>query len=449
VVDRPPTPPRPRVVIVGAGFGGLAVAQGLRSASVDITLMDRRNFHLFQPLLYQVATASLSPGQISWPVRSIFSAQKNARVLMMEVKAVDTRARCVTDGNLVVQYDYLVLATGATHAYFGNEGWEPFAPGLKTIEDARALRENLLRAYETAEKTSDTAQRRRCLTTVIVGGGATGVEMAGAVAELANRTLKGEFRTIDPQSMRIVVVEAGSRLLRAFPLELSEKCLSSLTKMNVEVRLKSRVTDCDAEGVSVDGSRIDASTVIWAAGVQASPAANWLNARADKSNRVFVSPTLNLDGHPEIFVIGDTCLATSDGKPVPGIAPAAKQMGAFVAKMIDAYAAQRPPPQRFKYRHQGDLAVIGRGAAVVRVGKISLTGFAGWVFWSLVHVMFLIGFRSKTSVALDWIWAFVTRQRSARLISDGDASSFATPASSDAQASRKRNSTTQGDGHAT
>ncbi|MGO7091832.1 NAD(P)/FAD-dependent oxidoreductase [Rhizobium leguminosarum] len=448
MVNRPPASPRPRVAVVGAGFAGLAVAQGLRSAPVDITLLDRRNFHLFQPLLYQVATASLSPGQISWPVRSVFSAQKNARVLMMEVNAVDTRSRTVTDGSSVVPYDYLVLATGARHAYFGNERWEPFAPGLKTIEDARALRENLLRAYETAEKTRDGAERRRCLTTVIVGGGATGVEMAGAVAELANRTLKGEFRTIDPQSMRIVVVEAGPRLLRTFPVELSEKCLSSLDKMNVEVRLKSRVTDCDAKGVSVDGLRIDAATVIWAAGVQASPAANWLNARADKSNRVFVSAALNLDDHPEIFVIGDTCAAMSDGKPVPGIAPAAKQMGAYVAKVIGAHAAQKPPPPPFRYRHQGDLAVVGRSAAVVRIGKISLTGFTGWIFWSLVHVMFLIGFRSKTSVALDWIWAFVTRQRSARLISDGDASPLATSASSDVQLSPKRDSTSQGGGHA-
>ncbi|MBB3539310.1 MULTISPECIES: NAD(P)/FAD-dependent oxidoreductase [unclassified Rhizobium] len=390
MANRPPAAPRPRVVVVGAGFGGLAVARGLRSAPVDITLLDRRNLHLFQPLPYQVATASLSPGQISWPVRSIFSAQRNTRVLMMEVSGVDTRSRTVTDGSSIVPYDYLVLATGARHAYFGNEGWEPFAPGLKTIEDARALRENLLRAYEIADKTPDAEERRRRLTTVIVGGGATGVEMAGAAAELTHRTLKGEFRTIDTQSMRIVVVEAGPRLLRAFPVELSEKCLS------------------------------------------------WLA----------VSPTLNLGDHPEIFVIGDTCVATSDGKQVPGIAPAAKQMGSYVAKVIEAHAAQEPLPPPFKYRHQGDLAVIGRGAAVVRVGKISLSGFTGWVFWSLVHVMFLIGFRSRTSVALDWIWAFVTRQRSARLISDGDPSSFATPVPSDVQRSRKRDSATQGGGHA-
>ncbi|MGO7863338.1 NAD(P)/FAD-dependent oxidoreductase [Rhizobium leguminosarum bv. trifolii] len=446
--NHPPVSTRPRVVIVGAGFGGLAAAQGLRSVPVNITLLDRRNFHLFQPLLYQVATASLSPGQISWPVRSIFSGQKNARVLMMEVNAVDTLSRTVTDGTSVVPYDFLVLATGARHAYFGNEAWEPFAPGLKTIEDARALREKLLRAYEAAEKTSDAAERRKCLTTVIVGGGATGVEMAGAVAELAHRTLKGEFRNIEPQSMRIVVVEAGPRLLRTFPVGLSEKCLTSLTGMGVEVRLKARVTDCDARGVAIDGMRIDAATVIWAAGVQASPAAGWLNARADDSNRAFVSPTLNLDDHPEIFVIGDTCVATSDGKPVPGIAPAAKQMGGYVAKVIGAHAAHKPLPPPFKYRHQGDLAVIGRGSAVVRVRKISLSGFTGWVFWSLVHVMFLIGFRSKISVALDWIWAFVTRQRSARLISDGDASSLAAPAPSDFQHSRKRDSTTQGGSHA-
>ncbi|AUW42581.1 NAD(P)/FAD-dependent oxidoreductase [Rhizobium leguminosarum] len=440
-----PVPSRPRVVVVGAGFGGLSAAKNLRSAPVDITLLDRRNFHLFQPLLYQVATASLSPGQISWPVRSVFAGQKNARVLMMEVNAVDVDARTVTDGKTIVPYDYLVLATGATHAYFGHEAWEPFAPGLKTIEDARSLREKLLYAYETAERTSDPDEKRRCLTTVIVGGGATGVEMAGAVAELAHRTLLGEFRSIDPQSMRIVLVEASQRLLPAFPSGLSQKCLASLRAMGVEVRLKSLVTECTGKGVSVGDAWIDAATVIWAAGVQASDAAKWLNVERDRSHRVVVESDLTLQSRPDVFVIGDTCLARLDGKPVPGTAPAAKQMGTYVARVIKARVANTSPPPPFTYRHQGDLAVIGRGSAVVRVGKVSMSGFAGWLFWCLVHVMFLIGFRSKSSVAFDWFWSLVTRQRSARLISDGDANPISSSTSSNVQPWTRKNSKQGGD----
>ncbi len=420
-IKRPTLPARPRVVVGGAGFGGLSAGKALRSAPVDITVLDRRNFHLFQPLLYQVATASLSPGQISWPVRSVFAGQKNARVLMMEVNSVDLVAQTVSDGNSVIPYDFLVIATGARQAYFGHETWEPFAPGLKTIEDARSLREKLLYAYETTERTSDAEVKRRCLTTVIVGGGATGVEMAGAVAELAHRTLRGEFRNIDPRSMKIILVEAGQKLLPAFPPELSQNCLGSLRAMDIEVRLKSRVTECTARGVSVGDAWIDAATVIWAAGVQASDAANWLDAECDGSHRVVVESDLSVPSRPDVFVIGDTCLAKLDGNPVPGIAPAAKQMGSYVAQVIQARISNSSPPSPFAYRHQGDLAVIGRGSAVVQVGTVSMSGAVGWLFWCLVHVMFLIGFRSRASVAFDWFWSFVTRQRSARLISDGSA----------------------------
>ena len=410
---------RPRVVIVGAGFAGLSATQALRSAAVEVTLVDRRNFHLFQPLLYQVATAALSPGDIAWPIRSIFARQKNVRVVMMDVETVDIASRTVSDGITALAYDYLIVATGATHAYFGHPDWASFAPGLKTIDDARDLRERLLFACELAERSDDDEVRRRCLTTVIIGGGATGVEMAGAVAELSRRTLKGEFKRIDPGEMRTVLVEAGPRLLSGFPETLSERCTRSLTKMGVEVRTAARVTDCSDRGVTVGSEQIDAATVVWAAGVQASSAAQWLGAERDKSNRVVVEPDLSIPSHANIFVIGDTSAARSGGMPVPGLAPAAKQMGRYVGRVIAARVRGRPAPPAFSYRHQGDLAVIGRKSAVVGLGKLHLSGFAAWIFWCLVHVLFLIGFRSKAVVAFEWLWSFATRQRSARLISDG------------------------------
>lgn len=409
----------PRVVIVGAGFGGLSAAEALRSTPVEIALVDRRNFHLFQPLLYQVATAALSPGDIAWPIRSIFAKQKNVRVVMMEVGAVDVTAQTVSDGVTALTYDYLVVATGATHAYFGHADWAPFAPGLKTIDDARDLRERLLMACELAERSDDGAVRQRCLTTVVVGGGATGVEMAGAVAELSRRTLKGEFKRIDPGEMRIVLIEAGPRLLSAFPATLSERCRRALVKMGVEVRTAARVTGCSERGVTLGAEQIDAATVVWAAGVQASKAAQWLSADHDKSNRVLVRSDLSIPGHANIFVIGDTSAAQSSGEPVPGLAPAAKQMGRYVGHVIAARVQGRQEPSAFSYKHQGDLAVIGRKSAVVGLGKLRLSGFVAWIFWCLVHVLFLIGFRSKAVVAFEWLWSFVTRQRSARLISDG------------------------------
>jgi NADH dehydrogenase len=412
------SPHSPRVVIIGAGFGGLSAARALRSAPVAITLIDRRNFHLFQPLLYQVATAALSPGDIAWHVRSIFAGQKNIRVVMMDVNAVDTKMRTVGDGTMTLDYDYLIVATGATHAYFGHPEWAAFAPGLKTIEDARDLRDRLLFACEIAERSDSVAMRRRCLTTVIVGGGATGVEMAGAVSELCRRSLRGEFKRTDPAKMRIVLIEAGSRLLPAFPPSLSERCKRSLTGMGVEVRTGSPVTECSELDVLLGADRVDAATVMWAAGVQASKAAQWLGAEHDKSNRVLVRPDLSVPGQPNVFVVGDTTAVKSNGRPVPGVAPAAKQMGAYVGGLIATRVRNAPPPPAFAYRHQGDLAVIGRKSAVVRLGKLRLSGVIAWIFWCFVHVFFLIGFRSKAIVAFDWLWCFIARQRSARLISD-------------------------------
>jgi NADH:ubiquinone reductase (H+-translocating) len=408
----------PRVVIIGAGFGGLAAARTLRSVPVEITLIDRRNFHLFQPLLYQVATAALSPGDIAWPLRSIFASQKNVRVVMMEVNSIDPASKTVADSVTTLSYDYLVVATGATHAYFGHSDWARFAPGLKTTDDARALRERLLFACELAERSDDDDVRRRCLTTVIIGGGATGVEMAGAVAELSHRTLKGEFRRIDPGKMRIVLVEAGPRLLPAFPERLSERCKRSLIEMGVEVKTGSSVTECTERGVSLGSERIDAATVVWAAGVEASKAAQWLDVEHDRSKRIIVRSDLSVPPHENIFAIGDTSAAQSGGRPVPGLAPAAKQMGRYVGRLIAARVCNGANPPAFSYKHQGDLAVIGRKSAVVAMGKLRLSGFAAWMFWSLVHILFLIGFRSKIVVAFDWLWSFVTRQRSARLISD-------------------------------
>jgi NADH:ubiquinone reductase (H+-translocating) len=362
--------------------------------------------------------AALSPGDIAWPLRSIFASQKNVRVVMMEVNSIDPASKTVADSVTTLSYDYLVVATGATHAYFGHSDWARFAPGLKTTDDARALRERLLFACELAERSDDDDVRRRCLTTVIIGGGATGVEMAGAVAELSHRTLKGEFRRIDPGKMRIVLVEAGPRLLPAFPERLSERCKRSLIEMGVEVKTGSSVTECTERGVSLGSERIDAATVVWAAGVEASKAAQWLDVEHDRSKRIIVRSDLSVPPHENIFAIGDTSAAQSGGRPVPGLAPAAKQMGRYVGRLIAARVCNGANPPAFSYKHQGDLAVIGRKSAVVAMGKLRLSGFAAWMFWSLVHILFLIGFRSKIVVAFDWLWSFVTRQRSARLISD-------------------------------
>jgi NADH:quinone reductase (non-electrogenic) len=408
-----------RVVIVGAGFGGLECAKALRRAQVDVTVIDRENHHCFQPLLYQVATAALSPADIAWPIRHILRPQRNATVLMEEVRGVNPERKCIQTQFGEIPYDYLVIATGSTHSYFGHDDWSRFAPGLKRIEDGTRIRRSILIAFERAEVMTDEDQRRRLLTFVIVGGGATGVEMAGAIADVARQTLAADFRRIDPRSARIILIEAGPRLLPTFPAGLSDYALKTLTRVGVEVRTETLVTKCDADGVDLKDGRIDAGTVIWAAGVTASPAMRWLNAEGDRAGRVKVNSDLSLPGHPEIFVVGDTAAVTDkNGHPVPGIAPAAKQMGTYVGKLISARIAGRGWNKPFKYMHLGDLATIGRRAAVVKFGPLELKGFIGWVFWSVAHIYFLIGLRNRFVVAFNWFWDYVTFQRGARLITD-------------------------------
>ncbi len=408
---------RPQVVIVGAGFGGLEACRALSGADADVTLVDAQNHHCFQPLLYQVATAALSPGDIAWPIRAIVRGQKNVRVIMAQVTAIDVAAHRVHTTELDLPYDYLVLATGATHSYFGHDDWAPFAPGLKHISDATEIRRRFLLAFERAEVVEDKAQQARLLTFVIVGGGATGVEMAGAIAEVARRTLQHDFRRIDPRTSRIVLIEAGPRLLPTFPQALSDYARRSLEAMGVEVELNRKVIGCDALGVTLDGGRVEAGTVIWAAGVVASPAAKWLDAPRDGAGRIKVNPDLSVPGHNKIFAIGDTALVVQQsGKPVPGIAAAAKQMGHYVGGVIAARIRGRTAHDPFVYRHLGDLATIGRKSAVVKLGVFQLTGFLGWLFWSAVHIYFLIGLRNRFVVALNWLWSYLTFQRGARLI---------------------------------
>ncbi|MBS7542805.1 NAD(P)/FAD-dependent oxidoreductase [Ancylobacter oerskovii] len=412
----------PRIVIAGAGFGGLQVARGLAGAPVDVTLVDRHNYHCFQPLLYQVATAVLSPADIAWPVRHILSRQDNITMLMAQVEGVDRAARLLLTDRGTIPYDFLVLATGATHSYFGHDDWAPYAPGLKDIEDATNLRRSILVAFERAEATDDEEIRRRLLTFVIIGGGPTGVELAGAIAEVARHSLAPDFKNVDPRTARILLIEAGERLLPAFPPELSTYTHQRLEAMGVEVLTGRAVVDCGADHVTLaGGERIDASTKIWAAGVRASAAAQWLGVEMDRAGRCRVGPDLAVPGAPEIFVIGDTSAPPPELGPIPGIAPAAKQMGDHVASVIAARVAGRPAPGPFRYRHAGDLATIGRNAAVVKLGRLQLTGFLGWVFWGLVHVYFLVGARNRFAVAMNWLWNYVTRQRAARLIT-GDLS---------------------------
>ncbi|MGA7680624.1 MAG: NAD(P)/FAD-dependent oxidoreductase [Pseudolabrys sp.] len=409
----------PRVVIIGAGFGGLEAAKALKRAAAEVTVIDRQNHHCFQPLLYQVATAALSPADIAWPIRHILRPQRNATVLMEDVRAIDTDKKCLRTQFGVVPYDYLVIATGAMHSYFGHDDWSDYAPGLKRIEDATRIRRSILIAFEQAEVIQDQDEQRRLLTFVIVGGGATGVEMAGAIADVARETLAADFRRIDPRSARIVLIEAGPRLLPAFPKSLSDYARDTLSRAGVEVRIDTLVTKCDARGVDLKDGRIDASTVIWAAGVMASPAARWLNVEADRAGRVKVRPDLSVPDHPEIFVVGDAAAVfDAKGHPVPGIAPAAKQMGKYVGKLISARIAGRGTPKPFHYVHLGDLATIGRRAAVVKFGRLELRGFLGWVFWSLAHIYFLIGLRNRFVVAFNWFWDYITFQRGARLITD-------------------------------
>ena len=415
---------KPRVVIVGAGFGGLAVARGLANAQVEVTVIDRHNYHLFQPLLYQVATAGLSPADIAAPIRGILRQQRNTTVLLGRVTGVDTGAREVLIDERRVPYDYLVLATGARHAYFGRDDWEPFAPGLKKIEDATAIRRRILEAFELAEGEPDPAKRGQLLNFVVVGGGPTGVEMAGAIAELAKKALASDFRNIDPRAARVILVEAGPRVLATFPEKSSQAALRSLEKLGVEVLLGNPVSHCNEEGVVVAGERINAQTVIWAAGVIASPAAKWLDAKKDRVGRVMVEPDLSVPGHPEVFVIGDAALALDvQGEPLPGNAAAAKQQGRYIARLIRNRVNGAADSPAFRYRDFGHLATIGRKAAVADLGKIQLSGWIAWVLWSMAHIYFLIGARNRVTVLSTWIWAYITFQPGSRLIigSDGEA----------------------------
>jgi NADH dehydrogenase len=410
---------RTKVVIVGGGFAGIEAARALSRAPVDVVLIDRENHHTFQPLLYQVATAALSPADIAWPIRSMLRSLRNVRVLMAEVTAIDAAKKRVTASGLDMGYNYLVLATGVTHSYFGHDEWSKAAPGLKRLEDARDIRRRFLIAFERAELLRDPEERRRQLTFVIVGGGPTGVEMAGAMAEVSRQTLKRDFRDIDPASARIMLIEAGPRLLPAFPETLSRYAQASLEKMDVEVRLGAPVTQCDGRGVTLGGDRIEAATIIWAAGVAASALGNAIGgAERDRMGRIRTRPDLSLPAHPEIFIAGDlAAVDRADGSPVPGIAPAAKQMGRYIGKVIAARVSGGAPPAPFAYSHAGDLATIGRKSAVVKIGPLQLTGFIGWLFWSVAHIYFLIGVRNRIMVAINWLWNYVTFQRGARLIS--------------------------------
>jgi len=408
---------RPRVVILGGGFGGLSAARALARVALDVTVIDRHNYHLFQPLLYQVATAALAPNTIAAPVRAILRAQHNATVLMETVTGIDTAGRAVLIGAQRVAYDFLIVATGAHHSYFGHDEWEKFAPGIKTLFDALAIRQQVLSAFEAAEVCDDPSERRRLLNFILIGAGPTGVELAGAIAELAKASLVHDFRHIDPSSARIILIEAGPRVLPTFSERSSAAARRALERLGVEVSTGKAVTVCDADGVEVGGERIAARTIVWAAGVAASPIAKWLDASVDRAGRVVVGDDLSVPGHPEIFAVGDTCASQSwDGKLTPGIAPAAKQMGAYAASVIRARIERAAPPPPFRYRHQGGLATIGRNNAVADFGWMTLTGWPAWLVWSFAHIFFLIGFRSRIVVALDWLWAYVTFRRGARII---------------------------------
>jgi NADH dehydrogenase len=409
---------RPHVVIVGAGFAGLNAALALRKAPVDVTLIDRRNYHLFQPLLYQVATAGLAPSDVASPIRAIVKRHRNIKVLLDRVTGVDLAGREVLMGQRRLSYDYLVIATGARHSYFGNDSWEPHAPGLKKIEDATEIRRRVLLAFERAETAETDEERRAYLTFAVIGGGPTGVEMAGAIAELAHKALARDFRNVNPASARVVLLESGPRLLAAFRPRLSQIVRRSLERLGVEVRTGDAVNACGEHGVTLaSGAHIAARTIVWGAGVAASPAAKWLGAAKDKAGRVIVEPDLTLPGHREVFVIGDTAsIVQANGKPVPGLAPAAKQAGRYVADVIAAATADARSRQPFVYRHKGDLATIGRGAAVADFGWITLSGRLAWFTWGMAHVYFLIGFRNRLAVLLDWLWAYMLFHRGARLI---------------------------------
>jgi NADH:ubiquinone reductase (H+-translocating) len=407
---------RGKLVIVGAGFAGLSAAKALAKSPFEITIVDRHNYHLFQPLLYQVATAALSPADIASPIRSILRGQKNVSVILANVSGVDLEKKEVLAEDHHIAFDQLIIATGAQHAYFGHDEWERYAPGLKRIEDATYLRCRILVAFEKAEAEPDAARRRALLTFVVVGGGATGVEMAGAIAELAHKGLAGQFQSFDPRSARVVLIEAAERLLSGFDPSLSEAARASLASLGVEIRLGSSVTACDENGVTIGGERLEAATIVWAAGVKASPVGRWLAAPMDRSGRVLVEADFSVPGHPDIFVLGDAAFVRgADGNPLPGVAPVAKQQGVYLGKLLTARSKGRALPP-FRYRDYGMLATIGRQRGLAQIGALKLSGFPAWLLWSVAHIYFLIGFRNRLSVALNWAWHYITYQSGTRLI---------------------------------
>ncbi|GAB3372080.1 NAD(P)/FAD-dependent oxidoreductase [Lysobacter rhizosphaerae] len=420
-MDNAPGHPTPHVVIVGGGFAGLWTTRALARDQVRITLVDRRNHHLFQPLLYQVATAGLSAPDIAAPLRHILRAQRNVEVRLGEVVGIDAGAKSVTlgDGD-VLTCDYLVLASGATHAYFGHADWAAHAPGLKTLDDALAIRRRLLLAFERAEAAQSAEERTAWLNFAVVGGGPTGVELAGTLAEIARHTLRNEFRHIDPAEAKVRLLEAGPRVLSSFPESLSAKARAQLDRLGVEVVTGVPVEAIDADGYVLGGQRVPARTVLWAAGVAASPLGALLDAPRDRAGRVQVGADLSVPDHPGIFVAGDLASVQQDGKPVPGVAPAAKQMGAHVARVIRAHLRNEAAPP-FRYRDFGNLATIGRMAAVVHFGRLRLSGLLAWWFWLFIHIFFLIGFRNRVIVLVNWAWAYWSYQRHARIILGGDA----------------------------
>jgi NADH:ubiquinone reductase (H+-translocating) len=410
------------VVIVGAGFGGLAAAHGLAGADVKITIIDQRNHHLFQPLLYQVGTASLATSEIAWPIRHLMRKRKEVTTLLGVVTGVDTQNRAVLlEDGATVNYDTLVLATGARHAYFGHDEWEPYAPGLKTLEDATSIRRRVLLSFEHAERETDPQRRAALLTFVIVGGGPTGVELAGAIAELAHQNLPEEYRHIDTRQARVVLIEAGRRILPSFTEDLSAYAHASLERLGVEIQLGSAVRECSGQGVIYGDRPLAAKVILWAAGVRASAAAAWAGLPADTAGRAQVEPDLTAPGHPEIFVIGDTATINAwAGKPVPGIAPAAKQQGAHAARTIRRRLSGDTAQRIFRYQHSGNLATIGRRAAVIDFGRIKVRGWLAWWIWGLAHIYFLIGVRNRLAVALSWLWIYATGSRNACLITQGE-----------------------------
>ena len=406
----------PHVVIIGGGFGGLRAARGLSRHPVRITLLDRRNHHLFQPLLYQVATAGLSPGDIAAPIRWILRGQKNVQVLLGEVLDIDLAAKVVKLADASVPYDYLVIATGATHSYFGRDEWEPFAPGLKTIEDAIEMRRRVLLAFELAERQAAEGEGQIQLNFVVIGGGPTGVELAGTLAEIARRVLAHEFASIDPKRTRIILLEGGPRVLPAYSEDLSRSAENQLRRLGVEVQTSAMVTRVEADAVYVGDTRIPAVVILWAAGVAASPLGKKRGAPIDRAGRVMVEPDLSVPGHPEVFVIGDlAALKDKNGKPLPGLAPVAMQEGDAVAKTISRDLKHKPR-KPFHYFDKGTLATIGRAAGVAQFGKIHISGYFAWLSWLFIHIFFLIGFRNRLLVMIEWAWSYFTYQRGARLI---------------------------------